>query len=404
LRLGKEEVKKKKVILKKYLEANPMEQDKTIAERLIKDYPELFSGSVDANRKTVNNARHEFNIDVPETVVIEDKIKIDSEIKEEKSLLKQTKAKADFLAEENSKLKKLLTLDEAFSEHNFKEYSFKSSPGKKSEATAIALLSDIHAEERVDKQTVNGLNEFNPDICKKRVINYFVNLRKLIDKERQDVEISKLVLALLGDNIHGFIHTEYMQTNYLTPQEASLFVYEILQNGINYLLEDEKLKEIIVVCKVGNHSRTTLKPYTNEEGKMSYEWGVYKHLNLRYENESRIKFIIDDSYFTYLNIYEKKIRFHHGHNVKYNGGIGGLTIPLIKYIFRINQQINADLDCIGHFHTRFSLPNVLINGSVVGFDSYALKIGARPENPMQTFQLIDSKRGFTVNTPILVNE
>ena len=404
MRLGKEKLKKKKTLLKKFLEANPLEQDKNIAGKLIKDYPELFAGSVDTIRKTVNNARHEFNIEVPEPIVIGDKIKIDSEQKLEKVLLRDAKAKVDFLYDENSKLKKLLTLDEAFSDHTFKEYSFKTTPGKKSEATAIALLSDIHAEERVDKQTVNGLNEFNPDICKQRVINYFVNLRKLIDKERQDVEISKLVLGLLGDNIHGFIHSEYMQTNYLTPQEASLFIYEILQNGINYLLEDEKLKEIIVVCKVGNHSRTTLKPYTNEEGKMSYEWGVYKHLNLRYESESRIKFIIDDSYFTYLNVYDKKIRFHHGHNVKYNGGIGGLTIPLIKYIFRINQQITADLDCIGHFHTRFSLPNVLINGSVVGFDSYALKIGARPENPMQTFQLIDSKRGFTVNTPILVNE
>ena len=50
--------------------------------------------------------------------------------------------------------------------------------------------------------------------------------------------------------------------------------------------------------------------------------GGYKHLNLRYENRSRIKFIIDDSYFTYLRIYDKMVRVHPGHNIKYNGGIG----------------------------------------------------------------------------------
>lgn len=309
--------------------------------------------------------------------------------------------KYDFILKENEKFKKLLELQDLSKQRN-KIYKIEPTQSKISEGVALALLSDLHAEERVDKFTVNNLNEFNPDICKQRVINYFENLVKLIRKERQDLTIKRLILGLLGDNINGDIHEEYKQTNYMTPIEASLFVYDLLISGIDYLLKDNELEKIDIVCKIGNHSRTTLKPYTNDEAKMSYEYGIYKHLSNHYKDNARINFILEESYFTYVTVYGKVIRFSHGHNIKYGGGIGGLTVPLIKYIHRVNEQIKADLDCMGHFHQRFNLPNALMNGSIVGFDGYALRIGARPERPMQTFQLIDSMRGFTVNTPILV--
>jgi len=391
-------------LLEKYVSKNKGLKNTEIATLILTDYPNSFKGlkhNTVAKRIGAYMKENKIVRDVEERL-IPDIINKDRGHASLKDSIKETNQKYTYLLKENDKLSKLLNLSEQVNSKVVQNYKITATKIGGREATALALLSDLHAEERVDAYTVNNLNEYNPEICKQRVSNYFVNLLKLIKKERQDVKINRLVLALLGDNINGDIHEEYKQTNYLTPIEASLFVYEIFINGINYLLKDKGLEKIDVICKIGNHSRTTLKPYTNEEAKMSYEYGIYKHLAKHYENESRINFIIDDSYFTYIKIYDVMVRAHHGHNVKFGGGIGGLTVPLIKYIHRANEQIKADLDIIGHFHTRYSLPFVLVNGSVVGFDGYALKIGARPERAMQTLQLIDSMLGLTVNTPILV--
>ncbi len=39
-------------------------------------------------------------------------------------------------------------------------------PGKMREATAVVMVSDLHLEEVVKPETVNGVNEFNPVIAR----------------------------------------------------------------------------------------------------------------------------------------------------------------------------------------------------------------------------------------------
>jgi hypothetical protein len=41
-----------------------------------------------------------------------------------------------------------------------------------------------------------------------------------------------------------------------------------------------------------------------------------------------------------------------------------------------------------------------VNGSGIGFNAYAQRIGASPEEPMQGFCLLDKKYGLTIKTPI----
>lgn len=408
-------MKKKSEIIIEYIKSNITKTNVDIAKKLIQDNPEIFKDTNPINLgRRISECRINNNLSKPEEPIHvqldKKKIKIEDIVEEDRNIINlkkestEYKAKYSHLLKQNEKLNRLIELNTKIKETPLNKYVIKQDKNIKNEATALALFSDLHVEARIDKMTVNSMNEFNPDIAKFRTLNFFKNLKKLIVKERQDVVLNKLVLGLLGDNIHGFIHEEYHQTNYMTPIEASFYAYELIVNGLNSILEDKTLETIIVVCKVGNHSRTTFKPYTNEEAKMSYEWGMYKNLQKHFENEKRITFVIEESYFTYLDIYNKVIRFHHGHNIQYRGGIGGLTIPLVKFIHRTNEQIKADMDCIGHFHTKMYLRNCLVNGSVCGFDGYALKIGASNEPPVQTFQLIDSKRGFTTNNPILTTE
>ena len=121
---------------------------------------------------------------------------------------------------------------------------------------------------------------------------------------------------------------------------------------------------------------------------------------------TEIEWVVENSYFSYVNVYDKVIRFHHGHAFRYAGGIGGLYVPLVRYVTKINKGKlqKADLDCIGHWHTLDYLraASVLINGSVCGFDSYAQRKGFEPEPPAQQFLIVDKKRGFTINAPIML--
>jgi hypothetical protein len=268
-------------------------------------------------------------------------------------------------------------------------------------ATALTLLSDIHAEHKITLESTNGINKLTPSITTRRLEVYAINLVKRIKKHQKEVKIDELIIGMLGDMIHGFIHEEYLRTNYMTPNEAMLFVIEQLERVIKHIIDNCDLKRITIVGKVGNHSRTTQKVYTDEEAVYSYEWAIYKILQKIFP---KINWVIENSYYSYLKVYDKDVRFSHGHEIKYAGGIGGIYVPLQRNRLRANQIRKAHLDCIGHYHTTDFLRNsgVLMNGSGCGADAYSIRKGFEPEPPMQQFLLIDSKRGFTVNEPILL--
>lgn len=267
----------------------------------------------------------------------------------------------------------------------------------------IALASDFHVGQRVDPRTVNYLNEFNPDIAERRVGNYFTNLLKLVKKERQDVEIRNLVLWLGGDFISGYIHDELIETNYMTPFQEAEFAQNLLAGGLKMLGDKGKFEKITVVCSTGNHGRATKKVHHGSETNNSYEHFIYWNLRKNLADPV-FHWQVAEGYFTYVDIYDKLYRFHHGHSVRFMGGIGGLSIPMQKFVHRADQQRPAAHSFCGHFHQQGFYPDFTVNGSLVGFDSYALSIGARPERPQQVFRLLDPKRNFTVCAPILLDE
>jgi len=270
----------------------------------------------------------------------------------------------------------------------------------KGEATALALLSDIHCEERITKASTNGLNEFNPDICTVRVSNFFVNLLKLVNNHRNVVNIDNLVLGLIGDNLHGWIHDEYIGTNFMTPIQATLFIQERIEAGVKYLIDNGKFKRIVIVCKVGNHSRTTDKIYGQTELINSYEYFLYKYLENKFSGQ--VEFLIEENYFSYLDVYNYTISFEHGHAFKYAGGIGGIYPALMRHLSKGYAVKRFDLACMGHWHSTIHLPNALINGCVCGYNDYARRKGFSFEPPKQQFLLINKEKGFTTNEPIFL--
>jgi len=277
------------------------------------------------------------------------------------------------------------------------------SDNKPSESTAVILCSDLHYEETVDPKTVDGLNEYNIKIAKERFNKVFQNGLKLVDMSRSKSNIDNLVLWLGGDLITGYIHEELMENNAMSPIEASIDVYKLCVSAIDFLVENGGFKKITIVTSVGNHSRTTEKMRVSTAVENNFEWLIYNFLVTHYEKSDTVRFKLSRGYFNYLDVYGYSIRFHHGNYIRYAGGVGGISVPINKAIAQWNQGKTASIDVFGHWHQRLSSKNFVVNGSIIGYNPYAMSIKAAFEKPQQSFFLIHPVWGKTVEAPIFVD-
>lgn len=193
--------------------------------------------------------------------------------------------------------------------------------------------------------------------------------------------------------VSGYIHEELVEANYLSPTEAIRLAQRMLVRGIDLLLSRGDLKRLVIPCCFGNHGRTTNKRRISTGAKNSFEWLMYHTLADHYRGESRVEFIIADGAHVYLDCYGVEVRFTHGDDLRYQGGIGGITIPLRKATDSWDQFKRAGLTVFGHWHVLDNYGAWAVgNGSLIGYNAYALSIKARFEPPQQAFFLIDSER------------
>lgn len=272
-----------------------------------------------------------------------------------------------------------------------------------SQVTAVAVASDWHWAETVHSDNVNGLNEFNLDVARKRAEKFFQNTVRLCEVVSDDSHMDTLVLALLGDFINGQLREEAMENNSLRPMEEMVEVWKVLSGGIKYILDNTNLN-LVIPCHSGNHARTTRKIHWSTEAGNSLEYAMYHVLAKEFEGNERVKFIIPTSYHSYVDIHGFVIRFHHGHAIRYGGGIGGLFVPAFKAISQWQKGKHADLDVFGHFHQTKDGGNFICNGSLIGYNEYAVSIKCDYEKPRQTFFLVDhDRKEKTITTSVFLD-
>lgn len=273
----------------------------------------------------------------------------------------------------------------------------------KSNKSAIVLqLSDWHYEEKVDLYDVNGLNEFNIPIAKKRIIQLCNEAKRRIDMYQSFFKSDKLIIALQGDFISGGIHEELMETNQLLPADAILEVQNEILGLLDFFEQNTNLP-IEVVFNAGNHGRMTKKQRIMTEMGHSLESYMYHIIEDMYKGNKRFKFHTQRGYHVILDINGCLTRFHHGHWVKYNGGVSGISLSLNKAINNWNRSIPVKLDVLGHFHTSTNLKNCIVNGSLIGFNAYANSIKAEYEEPSQNIFVIEGKKGVVDYARIILN-
>lgn len=377
---------------------------KKINKPLTKSELMLLSVTTDRDLKNVfPNHSRKYLRDIKNGLIpISEQVKADKKIAQEKAVISIKDKKYDELLKENKKIISELDAIKSIG-RNIEVFKILPSPKLLSEATAFLIASDWHYEEEVVASTVNGLNSFNLNIANKRIEKFFQNSLKLIKMAQQDVTIKNIVLALLGDFISGNIHEDILMSCKLQPIIACREVQKQIASGIDFLLENTDC-DLVIPCCVGNHSRITKGQMIANEIGNALETGIYGNLAWYYEKNKRVKFILQGGYHVYLDVYDKKIRFHHGHDIRYMGGIGGLYIPVNKAIAQWNKGIRADIDVFGHWHQSKMDGHFISNGSLIGYNAYAISIKADYEDPQQIFFLIDKERGRTVIAPILLNK
>ena len=261
---------------------------------------------------------------------------------------------------------------------------------QKHDATMVVLLSDIHCEEVVRPETVNGLNAFDLDVCDARLAELQERFFTMLAHERELTRVDRVVLWLGGDLISGMIHPELAEENSLHPLAAIRWVGERMRGFIDAV--SDNAREVVIATSCGNHGRTTEKLRTNE-ADTSYEHHLYLTMRAA-ETKANVRWQIGEGHLNYLDLDGFRIRFMHGHAVRYQGGIGGIHVPLNKAIAAWDATERADLTCLGHWH-QFSWSRsgrYVSNGSVVGHSAYAVRIKANYEPPCQAAIVIDHGR------------
>jgi hypothetical protein len=271
----------------------------------------------------------------------------------------------------------------------------------KSEATAVLVLSDWHAEERVDPRTCRGLNEFDLSIAEKRITQLVQRASMLIEHERSLTGIRRICVAALGDFITGHIHDDLIEMTQMAPLAAIRWVGERLNGVVGAMSE---IAPVLVATATGNHGRTTHKPRIATENEHSYEQHMYLTLQAQ-EKRPHVDWQVGAGYLNLVNLDGFMLRAHHGHALKFGGGIGGLTIPANKAIGNWNQAQKADLDIFGHWHTFSWLPyRFVANGSLIGHNAFADRIRAEFQPPSQSLIIVDhSHNRVTKVLPIFLH-
>lgn len=283
---------------------------------------------------------------------ISDKIEIDRKVIREKATAREAGLKYRHLLQEYEQLEAqfnvFLNVRDDTSEPvviHKKEHD----PGRHI-ACPIIALSDWHFEETVDGETINGINEYNLEIAGRRWFNCIQNAMRLITMDRKHSTIDEALVWLGGDFITGYIHEEMQQVNSLSPVMAIRFAKKHIIAALEFMLQHGNFNRIIVVCNYGNHGRVDKKKIVSVGYRNSYEWAMYCDIAEYFaqKDERRIEMHIPKGFLQYAEVLGYVWRFMHGDYIRYQGGIGGLTVPLVKALHRYDTQRHADYTLLGH--------------------------------------------------------
>lgn len=153
-----------------------------------------------------------------------------------------------------------------------------------------------------------------------------------------------------------------------------------------------------------------MKPRMKGRVFTSFEWNIYCNLERYFRNDKRIQFMIPEGADAHFKVYNTRFLLTHGDSLGVKGGDGiiGAIGPIMRGSLKIGKaeaQIGRDFDHIlmGHWHQYLTLPGVIVNNSLKGFDEFAhLALRAPYSRPSQALWFCHPEHGITARWEVFV--
>jgi hypothetical protein len=269
----------------------------------------------------------------------------------------------------------------------------------------ITIWSDIHYGEVVNPDEINGVNAFNKNIAAKRIhrlVNTTVDLA-FNHMGRAKTTYPGIVICLGGDMIGGDIHEELLATNDRTPHQSVNDLTDLLAGGIEECAS--KFGKVFVPCVVGNHGRNTKKMRMKGRVFTNFDWSIYCNLERSFRKDRHVQFYVPSQADAAFQLYGHRYLLTHGDSLGVKGGDGiiGALGPIMRGTLKVHRseaQIGRDFDTlvIGHWHQYITLPGLVCNNALKGYDEYAmLQLRAPYSRPSQALWFTHPEHGITAH-------
>lgn len=279
-------------------------------------------------------------------------------------------------------------------------------PGKH-HGTVCVLLSDLHLDEVVSPEAIRGVNAFDRRIAEMRLAHVFERAAQLPGDFASGISFDGCVCLLGGDILTGDIHDELKETNESTPFESIVHWVPRLAAGIRLLAE--VYGKVHVPCVDGNHDRNGKQYRYKRRPQSAYSWVLYHWLAEQFAGDNRVTFDVSSGTEILVPVYDTSFLLRHGDGWKGGNGQVGPIGPVRAANLRLMRREMAvgrshDWLVVGHYHTYFTGLNIIMNGSLKGYDEYAHDHVFDFELPQQALWIVTPEHGVTMNMPIICPE
>jgi len=283
------------------------------------------------------------------------------------------------------------------------EWATPKKPTSKAAATLMLMLSDLHLDEVVEPNEVEGLNAYNRTIARIRLERWCANVVKLSRHYLAGMKYDGCVVMLGGDIFSGDIHEELTETNEDTMLGSFMFWTEQIASALDRL--GDEFRRVHVAGVVGNHGRTSRKPRAKLRARTNFDWLLAKQLQRHFIDDKRFTFNVPEATDALIRVYDSTHLLSHGDQTTGGGGIGGIYPPIMRMRARKAQRFLAtgqtfDTLWIGHWHQYLPSPSLIVNGSMKGVDEYAYVNNFGFEQPQQALAIVAPNKGITLQAPI----
>jgi len=138
----------------------------------------------------------------------------------------------------------------------------------------------------------------------------------------------------------------------------------------------------------------------------NFDWFLGRALARIFADDPRVTFDVSEAADCLVPSYQHTVMLTHGDQARGGGGIGGIWPPIMRLDARKRQRQAAfampyDLLIMGHWHQLVFGPSFVVNGSLKGYDEYAMTENFGYEPPAQAAWLMTPEHGKTWTAPLL---